>query len=471
MVGNMFRTLTRWLRGKPTPAPVESKEPALAQAGDLAPASEENNAHPVAYDENLLERSRTQWQFGDWASLAKLERSTLQHHPDRAKLALLAAAGHQQLGDVQGASQFVRLAQDWGCSRKLVAQILIAGVHNTLGRAAASLGNEAKALKHFKKALGLGTPGSDTPLLVQARAKEQLRLLSGLPENFLAHSPSREKTRIRTSESICASEPSNLQLEDCRKLQRPPPEAELKIGSRIATAKEITYGENKFNFFFRRDSSGDNGAIKQIFEEKQYEFGWLPQGKSLYRLYEELIRYGKPPTIIDAGANIGTSCTWFLLKFPKASIIAIEPDSENCELLRNNSAGSSVHILQGGLADTRRVLFLNDPGQSDWGFRVEKTGAIEVECVGPSEVVNHCKSNDSPILIFKIDIEGAEAMAFQGDCQWLESIPMIIIELHDWMMPGKSTSANFLKAMASHDFELVTRGENIFCFNRQKIHF
>jgi hypothetical protein len=27
----------------------------------------------VPYDENLLERARTQWQFGDWQSLASLE--------------------------------------------------------------------------------------------------------------------------------------------------------------------------------------------------------------------------------------------------------------------------------------------------------------------------------------------------------------------------------------------------------------
>jgi hypothetical protein len=38
----------------------------------------------VPYDERLLERSRTQWQFGDWDSLVKLDRETLQHHPPTA---------------------------------------------------------------------------------------------------------------------------------------------------------------------------------------------------------------------------------------------------------------------------------------------------------------------------------------------------------------------------------------------------
>ena len=50
----------------------------------------------VPYDETLLERARVQWQFGDWDSLAALDRVTLQHHPERGRLALLAAAGYLQ---------------------------------------------------------------------------------------------------------------------------------------------------------------------------------------------------------------------------------------------------------------------------------------------------------------------------------------------------------------------------------------
>jgi cephalosporin hydroxylase len=128
----------------------------------------------VPYDENLLERARTQWQFGDWESLTKIERDNLQHHPDRAKLALLAAAGYLQTDNAGAAKQFIRLAQEWGCSKKLVSQILIAGVHNSLGRAAAIAGQQPRAFKHFESAIQTGTPGNDVRLLTQARAGEQL---------------------------------------------------------------------------------------------------------------------------------------------------------------------------------------------------------------------------------------------------------------------------------------------------------
>lgn len=119
----------------------------------------EIDAHFYPYDENLLDRSRTHLQVRDWQSLAELEQDTLQHHPDRAKLALLAAAGLVQMGNTTKARTFVRLAQDWGVGKKMISRILIAGVHNSLGRAAAVGGLERRALGHFEASVATGTPG------------------------------------------------------------------------------------------------------------------------------------------------------------------------------------------------------------------------------------------------------------------------------------------------------------------------
>jgi hypothetical protein len=127
----------------------------------------------VPYDENLLERSRTQWQFGDWESLAALNRETLQHHPDRAKLALLAAAGRLQTSQHESAKQFIRLALDWGCNKKLVSQILISGVHNSLGRASVLSNQPSRSMLHFESAIAVGASGSDQRLMSRARVAEQ----------------------------------------------------------------------------------------------------------------------------------------------------------------------------------------------------------------------------------------------------------------------------------------------------------
>lgn len=198
----MWQALTDWLskKGKPKPAPTTPKinveqvnihwhlSDVSRMPGALTwnaqpvasfePASQievkrEQSTVPIAYDESLLDRARTQWQFGDWESLAKLDRETLQHHPERAKLALLAAAGRLQTDKNEEARQYIRLAQDWGISKKLVSQILIAGVHNSMGRAAAIGNQQRRALQHFENAITIGTPGSDAKLLTQARISEQ----------------------------------------------------------------------------------------------------------------------------------------------------------------------------------------------------------------------------------------------------------------------------------------------------------
>jgi hypothetical protein len=146
--------------------------------------SDSTPIEPHHYDEYLLDRARTQWQFGDWESLMNIERDKLEDHPDRAKLALLVAAGHMQQGDMQIARQFTRLAQDWGCSKKLLSQILIAGVHNSLGRASAINGDGQRALQHFESAIASGVPAGEIRLLTKAWLGEQLRQL-GLTEDTL----------------------------------------------------------------------------------------------------------------------------------------------------------------------------------------------------------------------------------------------------------------------------------------------
>ena len=180
----MFTTLKKfilnWIFGKK-----EADDQALSRSADSDGAANEYQLNHidapevlklVPYDESLLDRSRTQWQFGDWASLCTLTRNDLQHHPDRAKLALLAAAGHQQIGDMTETRAWVRLAAEWGCNQKLINQILIAGAQNTLARAAALAGQDQKALALFEAAIDTGSPNADR-LIKRARATHQLEQL------------------------------------------------------------------------------------------------------------------------------------------------------------------------------------------------------------------------------------------------------------------------------------------------------
>ena len=159
-------------------ASASDRKHALQVDGDVGSSQDA----PAAYDEALLERSRIQWQFGDWQALAAISCEMLQPHPDRARLALLAAVGHQQLGDTATARNFIDLAQDWGCGKKLIAQVLLAGAHNTLAKAAAAAGQAPRALKHFQASIATGTPNTDLALATHARVGFQMNLMG-----FIAH--------------------------------------------------------------------------------------------------------------------------------------------------------------------------------------------------------------------------------------------------------------------------------------------
>ena len=133
-------------------------------------------AEPVPYEESLLENARTQWQFGDWERLAALNLDRIQHHPQRAKLALLAAAGHFQCGGLNDAHRYVRLAQDWGCNPRLIAQVLASGTHQSLADAAKHLDQTDRAHQHTVASVKVcGVPG-DHQLLARVRlALENLK--------------------------------------------------------------------------------------------------------------------------------------------------------------------------------------------------------------------------------------------------------------------------------------------------------
>ncbi|MFW7381312.1 MAG: hypothetical protein ACOH5I_21035 [Oligoflexus sp.] len=104
---------------------------------------------PNSKQVDLLTRSFAQWQLGDWGGLTNLTYGLISKHKARGKLALLAAAGHQQFCNYEATKEFASYAKQWGCSSGLVAQVLIAGVHNTLGKIAALKGDSLQTGHHF----------------------------------------------------------------------------------------------------------------------------------------------------------------------------------------------------------------------------------------------------------------------------------------------------------------------------------
>ncbi len=158
------------LLGRPA-AHTAAPQHAHAELVDTAPSPLEPTSQPSAhtqrrdvqpYNPQALPAAREQWQRGDWASLAALTLEYLQDHPDRAKLALLAAAGHMQLGRQDLGADCLRQAKAWGCSPQLMRQVVIAGVHNTLGRASTLAGFKDRGEIHHDIAARIAIPYRET---------------------------------------------------------------------------------------------------------------------------------------------------------------------------------------------------------------------------------------------------------------------------------------------------------------------
>lgn len=155
---------------------------AVSQASS-GPIGQENSAARSDSDETaILARARTSWYCGDWNALVAVDPAVLTRHPDRGTLALLVASAQQQLGEHDAARRGIRLAMHWGCSSRLIAQVLIAGLHNTLGRAAALSGNNRQAVAHFAAAVAPGGKSTDGALLSHVRSVRELAHLGLLPD-------------------------------------------------------------------------------------------------------------------------------------------------------------------------------------------------------------------------------------------------------------------------------------------------
>jgi hypothetical protein len=112
---------------------------------------------------------------GDWLALNSIDANQIEQSSDRIQLALMIASAALAQGLTERVRQHVLLAVQWGADRASVARILIATVHNTLGRAAAALPRQAgRALHHFYEAVSPCSAPTVRWIAVQARVQSQL---------------------------------------------------------------------------------------------------------------------------------------------------------------------------------------------------------------------------------------------------------------------------------------------------------
>jgi FkbM family methyltransferase len=227
------------------------------------------------------------------------------------------------------------------------------------------------------------------------------------------------------------------------------------------TVTRVAYRGRSFNLEHRRWSPSDALAIEQCFTQAQYDMPSGAHGALVENLYQAIVTSGLQPLIIDCGANIGASITWLSARYPEAHIIGIEPAAENFALLRRNCKGLDVDLRLAGISSVDGRAYL-DPRGGHMGFRTtsEHRGA-EVDLVSIESLLASKPASAYAPFLLKVDIEGAEKNLFGGDTDAINRFPLIIMEPHDWLMPGQLTSQEFFRFHAASGREFCMKHENV----------
>jgi FkbM family methyltransferase len=213
-----------------------------------------------------------------------------------------------------------------------------------------------------------------------------------------------------------------------------------------------------------RRGTSDAAVLWQVFVDREYAVPSMAHRGELQRRYEAMVAAGRRPVIIDCGANIGIASLWYRKEFPLAHIIAVEPEAGNYSSLCANLAPiADATPVHGAVWPVSTRLRIIDLGVPEWGYRVEEVavaGDGNIRAFTIADLV--AATPDDPLLVVKIDIEGAEAALFERNTGWVDRAELIVIELHDYMTPGSGTSRNLLRCLAKLDCDVLVSGESLF---------
>lgn len=179
------------------------------------------------------------------------------------------------------------------------------------------------------------------------------------------------------------------------------------------------------SIFLRRHTT-DIAAFEQVFIGREYD---LPTGEM------------SPKFIIDGGANVGCASMFFAQKFPQAAIWAFEPEGSNYEVLQQNGKRfSNITTMKAAIWSSDTHVEIGNPSDEKWAFRVQQAAGDSSSRIQALSIPSIMKlAGADRVDILKLDIEGAEKELFSRECaQWIDQVGVIIIELHDWILPGCS---------------------------------
>lgn len=355
------------------------------------------------YEASGLSIAKTNWYFGEWQALIEIDIERLRNHPSIDKLAILKAAGYQQINDIDNCKKYVAVAKLLGCDEKTIAKVLIAGVHNVLGKLAALKEDDVKTKHHFDAAVDIGEERRESKLARHARSVKEISKLGLLPQ--AAKLLSDEKERANSWKNRPSDNESTMKVLS----------SEVEI---INHELALAYQKSQLYANFNEDKSiyNEDGSIN---ERRLKQLSPSQLGQDLWVLSQT--NYKKQGFFVEFGATDGVllSNTYLLEKEFGWRGLCAEPNPKLFAQLKNNRnctvsdaciadiSGKEVQFIlaneYGGIAD-----FANNDGHSDKREAYAKTGnIIKLTTISLHEFL---LINNAPEKIdyMSVDTEGSE---------------------------------------------------------------
>lgn len=211
-----------------------------------------------------------------------------------------------------------------------------------------------------------------------------------------------------------------------------------------------------------RRHESDLSVLREVFGERAYDMARHPHvAARLDQRYRAILATGRRPVVLDCGANIGAATIAFAETWPRAAFVAIEPDPGNAAMARRNLVGTPNHLLlEAAIGSVPGHAALSNDGDGfAWGVRTTRAQA-GVPIVTIDQALAYVP--DGEPFACKIDIEGFEEDLFARDTGWIDRFEIIMVEPHDWLLPGRRSSRHLQRAMAERGMEMIVQGHSIF---------
>jgi len=173
------------------------------------------------------------------------------------------------------------------------------------------------------------------------------------------------------------------------------------------------------------------------------------------------------PYIIDGGANIGLAVLYFKKRYPKARVVAFEPNPESFALLKKNveyNQLDNVELHQAALTRQEgHIVFYTSATrpEADYSASVildqvpakDRQGGAIREVKVPAKLLS--PFIDRHVDLLKLDIEGAEGGVFEEIRGKFDAVTQCIMEYHGRFDNGENALAPILQVLEDHDHGFV----------------